>query len=71
MKACVKAWPAMINPATGKVYSDTELCELGVVLYGPVREVSEMTHEIAEEMAMEFDKLHPDYKYDQMQILTE
>lgn len=68
MKACVKAWQAVINPATGKVHDEVGLRALDAILYGPVREVDEVTDEIAEEMVTEFEKLHPDFRYDQLEI---
>ena len=40
MKACVKAWQAVINPATGKVHDEAGLRALDAILYGPVREVA-------------------------------
>lgn len=47
MKACVKAWQAVINPATGKVHDEVGLRALDALLYGPVREVDDVTDEIA------------------------
>ena len=70
MKACVKAWQAVINPATGKVHDEAGLRALKAILYGPVREVDEVTDEVAEDMVAEFKKLHPDFRYDQMEIHT-
>lgn len=70
MKACVKAWQAVINPATGKVYDESELRTLDAILYGPVKEVDEVTDEVAEDMRTEFESLHPDFRYDQIEIHT-
>ena len=70
MKACVKAWQAVINPDTGKVHDETGLRALDAILYGPVREVDEVSDEVAEDMVTEFKKLHPDFRYDQLEIQT-
>lgn len=70
MKACVKAWQAVINPATGKVHDEAGLRALDAILYGPVREVAELTDEVADEMVEEFKYLHPDFRYDQLEIHT-
>ena len=70
MKACVKAWQAVVNPTTGKVHDEVGLRALDAILYGPVREVDEVTDEIAEEMVTEFEKLHTDFRYDQLEIHT-
>ena len=68
MKACVKTWQAVINPATGKVHDEVGLRALDALLYGPVREEDDVTDEIAEEMVTEFERLHPDFRYDQLEI---
>ena len=65
MKACVKAWQAVINPAIGKVHDEVGFRALDALFYGPVREVDDVTDEIAEEMVTEFERLHPDFRYDQ------
>ena len=70
MKARVKAWEAVINPKTGKVYDEEELRVFDAILYGPVREVEVLTDEVAEEMVAEFEKLHPDFHYDHLEINT-
>ena len=43
---------------------------MDAILYGPVREVDEVTDEVADEMVAEFEKLHPDFRYDQLEIYT-
>lgn len=70
MKACVKAWQAVINPATGKVHDEAGLRALDAILYGSVREVDELTDEVADEMVEEFKYLYPDFRYDQLEIHT-
>ena len=68
MKACVKAWENVIDPKTGNVHDEAGLRIYDAIFYGPVREVDELTDEIAEEMVTEFEKLHPDFRYDQLEI---
>ena len=70
MKACIKAWQDVINPRTGKVYDEAELLIFDAILYGPVREVKEVTDDVAEGMVDEFEKLHPDFRYDHLKIHT-
>ena len=41
---------------------------MNAILYGPVREVVEVTDTVAEDMKSEFVKLHPDFKYDYIEI---
>ena len=71
MKACVKAWQDVINPATGRIHDEAGLRALDAILYGPVREIKELTDEVAEEMAAEFEKLHADFRYDHLEIHTD
>lgn len=70
ISACIKAWQDVINPATGRVHDDAGLRALNAILYGPVREVEEVTEAVAEDMKSEFVKLHPDFKYDHIEIHT-
>ena len=70
MKACIKAWQAVINPATGRVHDEAGLRALDAICYGPVREVEEVTDKIAEDMKAEFEKLHPGFRYDHLEIHT-
>ncbi len=70
INACIKAWQDIINPATGKVHDDAGLLALNAILYGPVREVEEVPEAVAEDMKSEFVKLHPDFKYDHIEIHT-
>ena len=71
MKAYVKAWQDLINPATGKVYDEEGLRNLNSILYGPEREIEEVTDEIAEDMKADFEKMYPDFRYDQLEIHTD
>lgn len=41
MKACVKAWQDVIDPATGRVHDEVGLRALDAILYGPVLERKE------------------------------
>ena len=41
MKACVKAWQNVIDPATEKVHDEFELKVLDAQLYGPVWKVQQ------------------------------
>ena len=70
MKACVKAWQTVINPTTGKVHDEIGLRYVGAIRYGPVREVTIMTDGVADKMVTEFEKLNPDFRYDQLEIYT-
>ena len=69
MKANVKAWQDIYN---GKVkYTDEEsLKALDCVLYGPIWEIQELTIDVADKMAEEFEKLFPDFRYDHLEIQT-
>ena len=70
MKACIKAWQAVINPATGMVHDEAGLRALDALFYGPVREIEEVTEEVAEDMKAEFEKQYPDFRYDRLEIYT-
>lgn len=70
VKACVKAWENVIDPKTGKVHDEAGLRIYDAILYGTVREVEELTDEVADEMVEEFKYLHPDFRYDQLEIHT-
>lgn len=56
---------------TGRIHDEAGLRALDAILYGPVREIKELTDEVAEEMAAEFEKLHPDFRYDHLEIHTD
>lgn len=68
MKVCVKAWQKVIDLATGKVHDEVGLRALDAILFGPVREVKELTDDVAKEMVAEFEKLHPYFRYDHLEI---
>ena len=70
MKACIKAWQNVINPTTGRVHDEEGLQALDAILYGPVREVKVVTDEVFVEMEAEFKNLHPDFCYDNLELLT-
>lgn len=71
MKVCIKAWQDVINPATGKVHDEEGLRALNAVLYGPVREVEDVTEEVVEDMKAEFEELYPAFRYDHLEIHTD
>lgn len=68
MKLYIKAWQTVINLATHIAYDEAGLQDLNGILYGPVREVYEVTDEVVEEMKLEFEKMHPDFRYDHMEV---
>ena len=68
MKAYIRAWKDVINPVTGQVHNEARLRTLDAILYGPVREVKELTDDVAEEMVEEFKKLYPDFRYDHLEV---
>ena len=70
MKACIKAWQNVINPTTGRVHDEEGLQALDAILYGPVREVKDVTYEVFVDMEAEFKNLHPDFCYDNLKVLT-
>ena len=68
MKARIKAWQAVIDPATGKIHDEVGLRALDSIFYGPMRELDEVTDEIIEDMKVEFEKLYSGFCYDRLEI---
>ena len=71
MKACVKAWQEVINPQTRAIYDEIGLKALDALRYGPVREIEVITEKNRKEMIAEFEKKHPDFRYDFLEIVTD
>ena len=71
MKACVKAWQAVIDPKTRKVYDELGLRALDAIMYGPLWKIDSVSAEIRDKMIAEFKTLHPDFRYDCLEIVTD
>ena len=69
MKANVKAWQDTFNEK-GIITDLESLRALNAILFGPVREIKELTTDVADKMADEFEKLYPDFRYDHLEIQT-
>lgn len=69
MKASIKAWQSVFNER-GIITDGNDLKALDCILYGPVWEIEELTMDIADKMRDEFVKLHPDFRYDHLEIRT-
>ena len=70
MKAYVKAWQDIYNQ-NGLITDELSLRALDGVFCGPVREVDELTTDTADELIAEFERLHPDFRYDHLEILAD
>lgn len=70
MKAYVKAWQDIYNQ-NGLITDEFSMKALDSIFYGPVREVDELTTDTADELIAEFEMLHPDFRYDHLEILTD
>lgn len=71
MKACVKAWQAVIDPKTGKVHDELGLRALDAIMYGPLWKIDSVSAEIRGKMIAECKTLHPDFRYDCLEIVTD
>ncbi len=71
MKARVKAWQAVIDPKTDKVHDEFGLRALDAIMYGPVKEIESATEEERDELVKEFKKLHPDFRCNYLEIVTD
>ncbi len=70
MRANVKAWQDIYNEK-GLITDVESLRALKCILFGPVWEIKELTTEVADKMADEFEKLYPDFRYDHLEIQTD
>lgn len=70
MKACVKAWQDIFNEK-GPITDEFGLKALDAIKYGPLRTIKELTFEVSDDMAEEFRRLYPDFRYDHLDIMTD
>ena len=70
MKACVTAWQDIFNDK-GLITDEFGLKALDGIKHGPLRIIDELTIDVAEEMAIEFEKLYPNFRYDHLEIRTD
>ena len=70
MRANVKAWQDIYNEK-GLITDVESLRALNAILFGPVREIKDLTTDVADKMVEEFEKLYPDFRYDHLEIQTD